>query len=89
MLVEYMSSFHLRVCIIRGHVLQFVIYYWSICFTRVHILQDDLLNREGDLLDEDRFYWRVYVFESHVWHDGMSCRSTCSMNGHTLLRYMI
>ena len=37
--------FYLRVCIIGGHVLQFMLFHWNTCFAGGHILLDDLSYR--------------------------------------------
>ena len=35
------DMFYLRVCIVGGHVLQFMLLHWNTCFTGGHILLDD------------------------------------------------
>ena len=68
------------VCIIGGHVLLFQMPYWGTCFTRGHILQDDLLY--GHLLYEDRFNWRVCPIGAmyYMW--------ACLTGGLVLQEYM-
>ena len=44
----------------------FVMFDWSTCFKGVCIFHRMIYLTGGYLLDEDRFYWRVCVFGSHV-----------------------
>ena len=75
-----------------GHIFLEYMSFRMICFMRAYVLREVMLYR-GHLLDEERFYWWVCLIGSHVVHDGISyrwtcLRSTCSMSGHVLLRYM-
>ena len=64
--------------------------YWGTCFTRGHILQDDLLYR-GTPYMRTSLNWRVFRIGSHVLHESMSYRwtwSICDVSGHVLLKHM-
>ena len=75
------DMFYLKICIIRGHALQFKIPSWSTYFTGGHILQDDLSYRRTRHM-RTGFYWRVCPIGSHVLHEGMSYRWTCLTGVH-------
>ena len=78
------DMFYLRVCIIGGHVLQFIPFHWNtgICVLQEGIFYWMIHYIGGQLLYGDRFAgW--YVLEEFMYY-----MKACLAGGHVQLEYM-